>query len=222
MYDFDTHMRFMRSAMDAWFNYTTAATAACGAWQDQVSNQLGARVESKPAAPASPYEQAFSWWTNMFMPHLGQQKQSAQDFGAGFFQFSPMHNLYTGFDFMKMFSPFHGFAAPSAQMSNPWASNWMEAMMAYSRAMPQFSWTIFQAPMTAWLMAAGMPYSVAAPTARGNAASMDAAIAVQQGFDKMYSSFRTDGGHASSPAVSAMQPMTMFLAPYFMVPKTVH
>jgi hypothetical protein len=221
LYDIDAHTRFVSSAMDAWFNYASAAIATCGAWQDHIVNQLEPEAQSKPQAPPSPYEQAFSWWTDMFMPP--QPKQAAPDFGAGFFQFSPMHNLNNGFNPMSMFNPFSGFAAPTSPMPNAWATGWVEMMTAYSKAMPQFSWTVFQGPMTAWLMAVGMPYSVAAPTARGNAASMDAVVAARQGIDKMYSSFRTDGGHAVAPVLSSMQPMAaLFFAPYLAASKSFH
>lgn len=210
--------------MDAWFNYATALVAACGACQDHISSQLDSSPPSKPEPPASPYEQAFSWWSNMFMPQ-GQVKPSAADFGAGFFQFSPLHNMHKmpgGFDPMAMFNPFMAFApGPAQQASTAWSSNWMDMMTAYSRAMPQFSWSIFQGPMTAWLMSVGLPYSVAAPTAKGNAASMDAAVAAREGFDKMYASFRTDGGHAVAPILS-MQPMALFLAPYWTASNSVH
>lgn len=222
MYDFEAHVRFVRSAMDAWFNYTTAAIASCGAWQNHISNQLDTNAESKAQSLASPYEQAFSWWTSMFMPHMAQTKTSGPDFGAGFFQFSPIHNLHNGFDPMAMFNPFNAFAVPTVPMPNAWASGWVEMMTAYSKVMPQFSWSVMQGPMTAWLMSAGLPYCVAAPTARGNAASMDAAVAARQGFDKMYASFRTDGGHASSPAPSPMEPMALFFAPYLAASKAFH
>lgn len=215
MYDFDSHARFMTCAMDAWFNYSTATLAAFGSWQNHISNQLDTNPASKAEELASPYEQAFSWWTSIFTPQV-QPKAVVPDFGAAFFQFSPMFaggSRHNGFDPGAMFNPFNAFGMAPPAMTNAWASGWMEMMSAYQRALPQFSASVFHAPMTAWLMAVGLPYSVAAPTARGNAASMDAAVAARESFDKMYSSFRTDGGHAVAPILA--QPMAMMLAPYW-------
>jgi hypothetical protein len=99
-------------------------------------------------------------------------------------------------------------------MPNAWTIGMAEMMTAYSRTFPQFSWNIMQGPMTAWLMAIGLPYTVAAPAARGNAASMDAAAAAREGFDRMCASFRTDGGHAVAP-ILGLEPLKMMLAPYW-------
>lgn len=211
MYDFDSHARFMRSATDAWFNYATAAVAALGAWQNHISNQLETNPQSSAQSLASPYEQAFGWWTSMFFPQ-GQQPVAAKDFGAAFFQFSPLHTMHNGFNPGSMLNPFNAFGAAPSSMTNSWVSGWTEMMTAYSRTMPQFSWNVFQGPMTAWLMSAGLPYDVACATARGNTATMDAAVAARESMDKMYSSFRTDGGHAVAPM---LQPMAMLLAPYW-------
>ena len=217
-------MRFLKSASDAWFNYATAAIAACGAWQNHISNQVDTAPAPKPApvTPATPYEQAFTWWAEMFTPKVPAKQ--APDFGAGFFQFALPTAAHSGFNPATMFNPFNAFAVPSSTTPNPWVAGWTEMMTAYSKNMPQFSWNIFQGPMTAWLMSAGLPYDVAVPTARGNTASMDAAVAARESFNRMYASFRTDGGHAVAPVLSSMPPpMQMFLAPYWtMAPPRLH
>ena len=216
-------MRFVRSMTDAWFNYATAGFAACGAMQDHISNQMET-PPPPPPAPASPYEQAFAWWTDLFVPG-GAKAPAAPDFGAAFFQFGgPMATSRNVFDAGAMMNPFNAFSAfgaAPAMMPNAWTASMIEMMSAYSRTFPQFSWTIMQGPMTAWLMAIGVPYAVAAPAARGNAASMDAAAAAREGFDRMCASFRTDGGHAVAP-VLGLQPMNMMLAPYWPTSTKLH
>ncbi len=139
------------------------------------------------------------------------------DFAAPFFQFGPSHTSHNAFDFGAMMNPFNAFGATATAMPNAWTSGMVEMMTAYSRAFPQFSWTIMQGPMTAWLMAIGLPYTVAAPAARGNAASMDAAAAAREGFDRLCASFRSDGGHAVSPLLS-LPAVNMMLAPYWASP----
>lgn len=235
MYDVETHMRFVRSATDAWFNYASAAIAAFGAWQEHVSEQIKVEPVSPPKPPPTPYEQAWTWWSDVLFPVAeAPVKPKPADFGAPFFQFAPaLQNVPVALDTSTLFNPFNinpfnfnpfsALASPGALSGNPWAQSWMDMATAYSRAMPQFSWTAFQGPMTAWLMAAGLPYAVAAPTARGNAATMDAALAARQNLDNIYSSFRTDGGHAIAPILSTIQPMAMLLAPYWPMPsKRVH
>lgn len=218
MYDFDLQMRFMRSMTDAWFNYATAGFAAYGAMQNHISNQLDETPAAHTEAPPAPYVQAFTWWVDLFLPQsTGTAAKPAvlqADFAAPFFQFGSHHTSHNAFDFGAMMNPFNAFGATAPIMPNAWTSGMAEMMMAYSRAFPQFSWTIMQGPMTAWLMAIGLPYAVAAPAARGNAASMDAAAAAREGFDRLCASFRSDGGHAVAP-ILGLPGMSVMLAPYW-------
>ena len=207
LYDFDLHMRFIKSATEAWFSYATAGFAALSALQDRLAN---GNIEILPPAapapiPAGPYGNMFSWWLDMFTPKAAAAPAGVADFGAAAFQFSP---------FAAAFKP---FAWGSSSTANPWMDGWqdmMKSMMqgwgsqgwgmqgAQAWGFPQMSWSAFQMPMTAWLMAAGLPYSVAEPTARGNTASMDAAAAARESLDRIFSSMRTDGGHALSPGIT--------------------
>jgi hypothetical protein len=227
LYDYDLHMRFVRSMTDAWFNYATAGFAAYGAMQNHISNQLDETPAPEPAAPASPYEQALTWWTDIFLPQTtkpaAKPAMTPIDFVAPFFQFAPMQSSHNAFDLGAMMNPFNAFGATAATaMPNAWTSGMVEMMTAYSRTFPQFSWSIMHGPMTAWLMAIGLPYTVAAPAARGNAASMDAAAAAREGFDRMCASFRSDGGHAVAP-ILGLPAMDMMLAPYWTSsPKRLH
>ncbi len=67
--------------------------------------------------------------------------------------------------------------------------------------LPAMSWSLYQGPMTMMLVGAGLPYAVAAPTARASAAALEAADAMRLQTIKTFSSFRTDGGHASAQII---------------------
>ncbi len=88
------------------------------------------------------------------------------------------------------------------------ASHWTTTMADMAKiywSMPAMPWTLYQAPMTAMFVSAGMPYAIAAPAARASAAALDAADAARlqaiQTFDA-YSSYRSDGGHASAQVIT--------------------
>ncbi len=107
-----------------------------------------------------------------------------------------------------------GLNGPASQL--PWAnwlSMWGQGPAAALGPMAAFwpwsamGWTVMQTPLTAMMMSAGMPYKVASPSAKASTAAMDAAHAARQQMDKMYSAYRSDGGHAA--AQIAMMPWTI-------------
>lgn len=237
VYDFDLHMRFLKNATEAWFNYASAGAAACGAWQDKLENAPAAAAPPSSAVPVNPFSwwmdmvmpreaapvakpapaaNPFTWWMDAFTPRPVAQAAAAlpvglPDFGSGFFQFAQPFAAFTpGAQTSSPFSPSHAMNA---------ANGFADMMQACGFAWPRASWNMFQTPMTAWLMSSGLPYAVAAPTARANAASMEAADAAREGFNRVFSSFRTDGGHASA-SVSVMNTLPkfimLFLAPWLM------
>ena len=59
-------------------------------------------------------------------------------------------------------------------------------------------WAFMQTPITAMMMQAGFPYDVASPSAKASTAAMDAADAARQQLDNVFSSYRSDGGHAAA------------------------
>lgn len=214
MTDNDAHMQFFHAAADAWFNYATAGLAALGAWQNHISNQLDGSAQ-RAAAISSPYEQGLEWWTSLFFPSLKAKPAAPADFGAAFFQFAPMRTLHNGFDPLGMFNPLNAFGAAPPAITQGWTAVWFDVMSAYSRAMPQFSWTMMQGPMTAWLMSAGLPYAVAAPTARGNTASLQAAAAARKGLDSTYANYAT----LQQAGADVLGPMLECFAAYLPEPK---
>ena len=70
----------------------------------------------------------------------------------------------------------------------------MDAFMAW-RVLP---WSFYQTPLTAMMLSAGLPYTVAAPTARASTATMDAAEAAHQQIMNVFSAYRSDGGHGTA------------------------
>ncbi len=215
MFDFELQMRFMRSAFDAWTGYATAGAATWDVWQRDAQKKFAGTPQPQLPLFDSNALNPFMWWANV-LSNAQPMKSPAADFGAGFFQFAPQFSQPFAQPAASLFAnPFaNQFANPLAPMgqgnfgfpnfasppwNNPWNNAWTEMMQSWFWAWPQSSWALFQNPMTAMLMSTGMPYSVAEPTARANAASMAAADAARQSFNNMYSSFQSGGGHAFVP-----------------------
>ena len=256
LYDFDLHMRFIKSATEAWFNYATAGWVALEVWQNQAVNSLASQPEpAKPPVQTLP-DNPFTWWMSVFTPASQPQARTPapqplaanpftwwmdalapasqpapstkSDFGAPFFQFSPAAaafnpNAFFGGGAASGANPWAMMPWMSASSTpwgnNPWASGLPEMMQqACCWTWPQASFSMFQMPMTAWLMAVGIPYSVAAPTARANTASMDAAQAAREGFEKAMTSFKTDGGHAMTTALQSLPKLTPLLFSFWLMP----
>ena len=240
MFDFECQMRFWKSATDAAFGYASATLAAATVMQDHVQDQtgqgqIGGDERQQAAARLSfdafnPFALPFQWWTtpqqpSPFMPFMGGPFTGGgfPDFARWFFPAapaqSPMMQAWNPF----AVSPTNSFFDPFGLMNNPllshpwqsqWPSQWVEMMRSFGWPMPQPSWTMWQYPMTAALMAGGMPYSVASPTARANASAMDAADAARDGFNKAFASYQTGGGHAASHAVPMPDLMSIMMAPW--------
>jgi hypothetical protein len=198
MYDFDLHMRFVRSATDAFFQTAEATMAAMTAWPDMLPDQHNAS-----AAPAAA----------MFNPFAWLQPQPAMPF-AGAAMFDPFGWLQspavTPFSAAPLFDPF-------AWLVPPTAPSFWKAPSAFAMSMPTMpvpyalpeslsawwswpatSWVLFQTPLTAMMMSAGWPLSVAGPAARASTSAMDAADAARQQMMQAFAAYRSDGGLAAS------------------------
>ncbi len=224
-------MRFWKCATDAAFGYGSAAMAAVTVLQDQAQEQMAGGASQSAKAPLSfdafnPFALPIQWWglqqpSNPFNPFA---TGTMPDFFSAFFPFAPQQAPVAPVwnPFASAFAPAF-FTTPSLLsnplLNNPWQSQWTEMMRSYGWAWPQPSWSMWQHPMTAALMAAGMPYSVASPTARANASAMDAADAARDGFNKAFSSYHSDGGHAAAhaapkPTDMPVDIMSMMMAPW--------
>ncbi len=168
----------------------------------------------------------FMWWLNMLAPPENATPAAQADFGAPFFQFAPAVAAWTPASLVRQSAAANPapwganpwLAATAQWATNSWSTGWQDAMKACSWAWPHASFSTLEMPMTAWLMAAGFPYSVAAPAARANAASMDAAQAAREGFEKVIASFRNEGGHALAPIFTALPAILTMLVPFWLLP----
>jgi len=219
VYDFDLHMRFMRSAIEAWFGYASAGAAALQSFQEaSIPSEKGngAAASDRTMDLVTAFWNPTTFWNPMsfWTAALGQspvKPQAVSDFAAPFFQFSAQPP--------SAFWPWSWGASaapvwPNAGDTARWQSGWTDMLQACSWAWPQIPATAYAAPMTFMLMWAGFPYRVAEPAARANAASMDAANAAREGFDRMMSSFRTDGGHAFVPVQYWQKLVLLCAAPW--------
>ena len=71
-------------------------------------------------------------------------------------------------------------------------------------------------PMAYAMMTAGVPRAVALPAAEANMAAMDAAEAASTSIDRVFASYRTEGGFAISPVAESSRAVlqAFFLAPF--------
>lgn len=139
-----------------------------------------------------------------FAPSPAASTGAAAPFGFGFWPsfLTGMTQLPSPQDFWKAF----GFQVqPSAMpgtvpgfFSNPALMPLMpQAAAFWAMPMPPMTWACMQLPLTCMMVSAGMPLSVATPSAKASTAAMDAADAARQQFAKVYSAYRSDGGHAA-------------------------
>jgi hypothetical protein len=191
----DPHLqeRFARRCTDAAFGYSAATTAAYAAFADQVLNFWTGVLSPPERQPARRPETMWGWWPT-----------------------PPAQRELPAMPFMP-FSPFGWPAASSQAAFSPFPNSVYGPFAAWLNMFP------LAAPSTAWpmafmMMASGVPRSVAWPTAEANAAVMDAADAAAASVRRVYSSYRTEGGHSSARdtwpsaqlfALAAFLPLTM-------------
>ncbi len=184
MWDLNLQMRFWRSLTEAMLEATTASLAAASEFQTQMLEDDASR-KAKASPAQAPAFNPFEWWQAALAgnPFLGSPASAPRE------------------------------PAPATMFWNPWvpvraaqpADQWMKFYtdlwtrpQAWVASTP---WAVWQTPMTMMLMSFGMPHSVASPAARASAASLDAADAAQQQLQKVYSAYRSDGGHAATQLI---------------------
>jgi hypothetical protein len=202
MLDPDLQQRFTRGCTDAAFGYSAASTAAYAAFADQVMNFWSGVLQPPrrepeiwrwpvPMAPTpalAPFAMPFAW-------ALPQAPVPAP------LPANPWEAM-TAFA-SAMSSALGAMSAPAPKsLANPFAmpvtnpmANPMSAWLAmFPFASPPSAW-----PMAFMMMSSGVPHAVAWPTAKANAAVLDAAGAATQSIRKVFASYQTEGGHAASP-----------------------
>lgn len=184
MLDRSLQARFAKNCSDAAFGYANAATAAYANWASQAFEMMAGAVRSQePPAPPR------SWYREP--PPAPQAGVSAAPI-AGF----PA-------PWMPFAWPGLPTSAPPAAAMNPFTA-WLD--MVSFRGSPA-AW-----PMAFMMVAAGVPRNVAWPTAEANAAAIEAADIARRSWDT-FSTYRTDGGHATAQITWGSEPQNEPAAP---------
>lgn len=173
MFDLDLHFRFLRKATEACFEFGQASAAAANAWQSHMHEQLN---ETRPGAAIEPWPAWFGFWQNAFQPICAQNEMMISAWRT-------MSAWQSG--------PWSGVTLPAMQPAAFWP---MPASMTLPFPYPIsfVPWTFYQTPMIAMMVSNGVPYAVAAPTARAGTSAMDAA-------DAAYSQWRLIFGNNEVP-----------------------
>ncbi|MCH9806315.1 MAG: hypothetical protein K0U74_01155 [Alphaproteobacteria bacterium] len=171
MFDVNSQARFNKNCADAMVNYMQASGAAYQAMADQMLQMWGQSVDAmvqsgqqSPRLTQSP---------NFFQPP--SRPTSA---ASCMMPWAAVPNAAMNANPMASFNPF----GQSYGMFSP-MNNWMEAMMpAHAK-----SW-----PMAFGMISFGVPEQVAWPTARANAAAMDAFSMAADTVEKAMNDYRPE------------------------------
>ena len=199
MFDFDLQLRFWRSAMDALLHSTQASMAATAAWQDQIASQ----VSNGPTNASAQSETNNPWaWMMPTQNNPWLAAYSIFETNPMFGALSPPSNpFFPTQPAMSMWMPFAlAFPNASSGWTAPGAANFFPDLIASLWTWPTSPWALYQTPLTAMMMSAGMPYNVASPSAKAGTSAMDAADAARQQMDNVLSAYQSDGGHAAAQA----------------------
>jgi len=169
MLDPQLQERFARRCTDAAFGYTAATSAAYAAFTDQMLSFWAGALKPQDRVPA-PFEAAWNW-----------AAPARKDLAC--VPFLPI----------AWATP----QRPAVPTGYPFAGGTYDVFSAWSN-MFQFAVAPTVWPMAFFMMASGVPRSVAWPTAEANAAVMDAADAAAVSVQQAFASYRTEGGHSVS------------------------
>lgn len=224
VYDADLHWRFIRSAADAMFQCAELSLAATKIWQDQAAvalnphakpTQRHAPIPTDPITawawafdalrtPVNTQQASFSPWqlpSSSAAPNVFMAAMNPWAFliSANNPATRPSTNIYTppfGLPFANPFSN-QNFGA-STPTTGP--EFWLGMMQSFW-SLPAMSWSMYQSPIAAMMVSAGMPYAMALPASRASTSALDAAEAARQQALKVFSAYRSDGGHASTQVI---------------------
>ncbi len=174
MFDCALHFRFLQKATEAMFEMGQASVAAALACQRRVYDEMTPEELRPPEPPANP------WANNSWSAWFGDWAQVPQVPTPA--QPDLMQSWLAMASACSMSYWTGGQAAPAARvmaMSNPALPASMQAFKSFwSQSWWGMSpWTLYQPPMVAMMLSYGVPYAVAAPTARASTSAMDAADA---------------------------------------------
>lgn len=155
MFDCALHFRFLQKATESMFEMGQASVAAALACQKRFCDDL-APQDVRPE-PANPWP---SWYRE---PGAARPAPVAADAMQSWFEMASTCSLAY-------------WSLPSATpVAQTWATGTLpNAIQTFWGISP---WTFYQGPMVAMMLSYGVPYAVAAPTARASTSAMDAAEA---------------------------------------------
>jgi hypothetical protein len=160
VFDYALHFRFLQKATEAMFEMGQASVAASLACQKRIYEDMTPENLRAPE-PVS--------WPSWYVPPTSVARtpslpQPQPDFTQSWLAMANACSAYwTGFREM-----------PAAQTMMMGGLPLPPAVQAFWGITP---WTMYQAPMVAMMLSYGVPYAVAAPTARASTSAMDAADA---------------------------------------------
>lgn len=224
--DADLQIRFWRNFTDAMFHSTDAALAAAAAWQNEflAESQKKSRPASLPSVlPTANWPWPYSAMQSQFQPQARKPDAAAWPM---MWWFMPPQPAAPANPYLASFAPsvpntqYANALAPMTSMMSamtPWAEMYWRTFAMFSPQSPAaqmaktfapyfpwpaLTWSYMQTPLTAMLMSSGMPYAVASPSAKASTCAMDAADAAREQMEKVYASYRSDGGHAAAQLVT--------------------
>lgn len=162
LFDCALHFRFLQKATEAMFEMGQASVAAALACQKRIYDEMTPEALRPPAPPA--WTSWFGDWPAVPPTRPPARTQPQADLMQSWLAMATACSSYWSADQItqtaRTFSP--------AQMALP------PAVQAFWGVTP---WTFYQGPMVAMMLSYGVPYAVAAPTARASTSAMDAADA---------------------------------------------
>jgi hypothetical protein len=192
LFDCALHFRFLQKASEAMFEMGQASVAATLACQSRIYNEMTDN-DRQPAA-ASP-----GWpnWLGDWQLAVTAARPPAVDPMQSWLAMSSAYSLWPAWlagqqpavtapawsnpvsAWTAAFGAWQDFAMSgrAEQFTSgipAGVSGWPAATMAFWGVSP---WTLYQGPMIATMLSYGVPYAVAAPTARASTSAMDAADA---------------------------------------------
>ncbi len=162
MFDYALHFRFLQKATEAMFEMGQASVAATLACQKRLYDEM-VPGGLRPADPAAAWTEWFGDWTPVASAPAPAQPDLMQSWFA-------MANAYSSYWSGSRTAQTPQSLAMAAMVNTPFPAS----VQAFWGATP---WTFYQGPMVAMMLSYGVPYAVAAPTARASTSAMDAADA---------------------------------------------
>lgn len=186
MFDFALHLRFLQKATEALFEMGQASVAASLAWQSRLNDELTAdrhstasRVAATPPTfgwtPADGFA-AWQMWLDCWAPVATPSRSN------------------------NVADAWQAWASPAAAAFIGGASGWQSiAANGWWNATP---WSFYHGPLMTMMLSYGVPYAVAAPSARASTCAMDAADAACAQWRLMFANQNESVGTKRQPSVA--------------------